>query len=364
MTTNYIKEYRDPEIANQFIRRIHTSAKKPLRLMEVCGTHTMSIFRNGIRSVLPSHVSLLSGPGCPVCVTAQSEMDAVIEIAQDKTTILCIFGDLMKIPGSQSSLRIESSKGLDIRVVYSSFDALRIAEINPKKRVVFVAIGFETTIPAIAGTILMAEKKGLSNFYIYSAHKVIPPALHMLVQNRDIRIDGFLLPGHVAVVLGVQGFQDFFNFTKIPCVVAGFEPVDILDAIYRLVQQHEQSAPALDNAYQRVVTHEGNVKAQHMMYQVFQAANARWRGLGEILNSGLELKPQYNQFCAKQAFGVTLPPIEVEPPECLCGKILQGINIPTECIFFNRKCTPEHPMGPCMVSMEGTCAAYFQYGIT
>jgi hydrogenase expression/formation protein HypD len=356
----HVDEYRDAKLSQQLVQQIRSAHLPPIRLMEVCGTHTVSIFRNGIRSLLPESIALLSGPGCPVCVTAQGEIDAFIELAGLDDTIVTTFGDLMRVPGTRSSLQKQRAEGKDIRMVYSTFDALDIARENPSKQVVFLGIGFETTAPTIAAALITAEQTGVKNFFVYCAHKVVPPALETLLSMPEIRLDGFLLPGHVSVVIGTRGYEPVFQKFQVPSVVAGFEPADILHAIHRLVCQIKEGKPALENAYPRVVSAEGNRKAREMMAQVFVPSDAVWRGIGVIAQSGLKIRDEYAHMDAARQL-----PIEIlaaaEPKGCACGEILTGIRIPPECPLYRKRCTPMNPVGPCMVSSEGTCAAYYRY---
>ena len=268
--------------------------------MEVCGTHTVSIFRSGIRSVLPGSITLLSGPGCPVCVTSQKDIDSFVSLSRMKDVIITTFGDLMRVPGSGSSLQKENAEGGDIRMVYSTFDALKIAEKNPDKEVIFLGVGFETTTPTIAASILAAKKTGLTNFSVFSAHKTVPPALFALMKTENVKIDGFLLPGHVTVVIGMDAYQPFAEKFQIPCVVGGFEPADILQAIYKITKQIERSSPDLENAYPRAVTKTGNEKAKVIMKKVFAVSDADWRGIGAIPESGLDIREEFEFFNAKK----------------------------------------------------------------
>jgi len=360
MTLKYIDEYRDSEISRSLTAKIKSISTKDVRLMEVCGTHTVSIFRSGIRSVLPQTISLLSGPGCPVCVTDQGEIDAFIELARIDDVIIATFGDLMRVPGTRSSLQKESAGGRDIRVVYSTFDALEIARKNPAQKVVFLGVGFETTAPTIAAAILSAAQTGVSNFSVISAHKLVPPALEALMAAEQINIDGFILPGHVSVIIGLNAYRSFFDRHRVPCVVAGFEPTDILQAITLLVEMLEAGRPALDNAYPRAVTPEGNIKAQQILDEIFEPADACWRGIGVIPQSGLKIREQYAAHDAQKLFDVQIPDART-PKGCACGEILIGTKTPPECALYKKVCTPMDPVGPCMVSTEGTCAAYYRY---
>ncbi len=360
MGLKYVDEYRDGALARQIVEKIHQISHRPLRLMEVCGTHTTAIFRHGIRSVLPHWITLLSGPGCPVCVTAQKEIDAFVALTRIKDVIVTTFGDLIRVPGSVSSLEKEKAAGADVRVVYSLFDALKIAKTHPDQPVVFCAVGFETTIPTIAAGLLMADQQKADNFFIYSANKLTPPALAALMETDGVAVDGFLLPGHVSVITGTRAYQGIFDTYRIPSVIAGFEPADILTAILKLVEQNETGVPALENAYLRAVSDKGNTKAQEISAAVFEVCDAVWRGIGMIPASGMRLKPAYARFDAAHAFELDLVDLP-EPPGCACGQILMGLKTPVECRLYKKKCTPMTPVGPCMVSSEGACAAFYRY---
>jgi hydrogenase expression/formation protein HypD len=360
MSLKHIEEYRDPKISRHLIERIKAASKHNIRLMEVCGTHTVSIFRSGMRSVLPSTISLLSGPGCPVCVTDQREIDAFIELARLDDVIVTTFGDLMRVPGSNSSLQKESAEGHDIRMVYSTFDALKIAQNNPAKKIVFLGVGFETTAPTIAAAIWQAYQMKVDNFSVISAHKLVPPALETLMSLEDVQLDGFILPGHVSVIIGLNAYRSFFDSYAVPCVVAGFEPADILQAIAMLIEMIESGRPGLDNAYPRAVTEQGNAKAQEILREIFEPADACWRGIGMIPQSGLKIRAEYAAHDAAQQFELRVPEPKIAPG-CACGDILTGKKIPPECRLYRKVCTPTDPVGPCMVSTEGTCAAYYKY---
>ncbi len=356
----YIKAYRDADLAKNIIRTIQAESKKELSLMEVCGTHTMSIFRYGIRSVLPSNITLLTGPGCPVCVTAQKDIDAFVEFARLENVIVTTFGDLMNVPGSGSSLAKEKAMGADVKIVYSMFDAMEIAKNNQDKEVVFCGVGFETTIPTIAAGILSARNKGIKNFSVYSANKLTPPALAALMETEGVQIDGFILPGHVSVITGTDAYRSTFAKYDIPSVIAGFEPIDILKAVLMLIRQNENSLPALENAYPRAVSDHGNVKAKKIMNQVFEICDAVWRGIGEIPSSGMRLKSEYSRFDAAVQFNMDRVDVP-EPKGCACGEILMGLKTSESCSLYKKTCTPINPVGPCMVSSEGACAAYYRY---
>lgn len=356
----HAEEYRDPAIARRLIDAIHQESRRPVRLMEVCGTHTMAVFRSGIRSVLPEAISLLSGPGCPVCVTDQSEIDAFVRIARTPDVITATFGDLMRVPGTESSLGEARAEGADVRVVYSTFDALAIARKHPDRRVVFLGVGFETTAPTIAASIIAARDQGLANYSVFSAHKRVMPALFALLAMEDIRVDGFLLPGHVSLVIGADAYRPLFERHQVPCVIAGFEPGDVLDGIHRLVRQIARRRPDLENAYPRAVTPEGNRKAQAILASVFHPVDAAWRGMGRIPASGLAIRDEFAALDARRVFDIDLTPVP-EPRGCGCGQVITGRMTPPECRLFRKACTPAHPVGPCMVSSEGTCAAYYRY---
>jgi hydrogenase expression/formation protein HypD len=360
MTIAYAEEYRDPAIARHLVGRIRETRHDPVRLMEVCGTHTMAIFRHGIRALLPDTITLLSGPGCPVCVTAQGDIDAFVELSRRKDVILATFGDLMRVPGSGSCLQTESAAGADVRVVYSALDALDIARREPHRQVVFLGVGFETTAPTIAASILSARKMELTNFSVYCTHKTVPAALDALMDNPAVKVDGFLLPGHVSVIIGLDAYKPFFRRHRTAAVVAGFEPVDILQGVLELVTMLAGGAPALANAYPRAVTDQGNIQARRVMDQVFAPCDASWRGLGVIPGSGLAIRPELAALDAVQRFGLRVIDAP-EPRGCACGDILSGIRTPPECTLFRKLCTPMNPVGPCMVSSEGTCAAYYRY---
>ncbi len=362
MTLKYINEYRDSELTRHLVDKIKHTSKHPIRLMEVCGTHTVSIFRSGIRSVLPETISLLSGPGCPVCVTDQTDIDAFIELAKFDDVIITTFGDLMRVPGTHSSLLKERADGRDIRVTYSTFDALEIAKKNPDKNVVFLGVGFETTAPTIAAAIISAAEMGVDNFSAIAAHKRVPPALAALMDADNVQIDGFILPGHVSVIIGVKAYEPFYKQHQIPCVIAGFEPADILQAIGMLVEQIETGQPVLENAYPRAVTLAGNTKAQKMLDDVFYPADVCWRAIGVIPQSGLKIRPKYERHDAAKIFDIQVSD-STDPKGCACGEILIGVKTPPECPLYKTVCNPIDPVGPCMVSTEGTCAAYYKYHI-
>jgi hydrogenase expression/formation protein HypD len=352
--------YRDPELAKGLVQQIKSRSQRPVRLMEVCGTHTVSLFRSGVRSLLPETLTLLSGPGCPVCVTAQGEIDAFVQLARRPDTIVTTFGDLLRVPGSGASLQEVKATGADVRIVYSAADALTIARANPAREVVFLGVGFETTAPTIAATLMGARRTGCPNFSVAATHKTVPVALEALLDRPDLEVDGLLLPGHVSVMIGMAGYRPFFDKTRMPAVVTGFEPTDLLMGIAELVSQIETGRPRLANAYPRAVTEAGNPKAMALLAQVFAPADVQWRGLGVIPASGLALRPEFEAFDALKRFEVEIVDTP-EPRGCACGQILTGTRIPPQCPLYKTACTPVHPVGPCMVSSEGTCAAYYRY---
>jgi len=364
----YLDEYRNAEIARKILANIKAittlalerSEGKEIRLMEVCGTHTVAIFKSGIRNLLPKNISLLSGPGCPVCVTPNEDIDKALYIARQKDVVLTTFGDMIKVPGSNSSLEKERAQGADIRIVYSALDALDIARRNPQKKVVLLGIGFETTSPTIASVILSAEKEGIDNFFILVAHKLIPPAMKALLDAEEVKIDGFLCPGHVSTIIGSSPYEFIPTDYGVPCVIAGFEPLDILQSILMAIQQIEKQKAKVEIEYRRAVRPNGNTTALKVLHEVFEICDAGWRGLGMIPQSGLQFRRKYHQFDAESAFDINVSP-GGEPKGCLCGEILRGVKVPTDCTLFGKVCTPEEPVGPCMVSFEGTCAAYFKY---
>jgi hydrogenase expression/formation protein HypD len=334
---------------------------KSLRLMEVCGTHTVAIFKAGIRQLLPENIELVSGPGCPVCVTPNEYLDTAIAYSRKSDVIITTFGDMLKVPGSSSSLAIEKAQGADIRIVYSSLEALEIAENHPDKKVIFLAVGFETTAPTAAAAILMADEAKLTNFYVLSAHKLVPPALRALLTAGDSHVDGFLLPGHVSAIIGLEPYEFLSKEYNIPAVIAGFEPLDILQSVYILLQQIRYKAAKLENQYSRIVPERGNLAACNVLSQVYQEADAVWRGIGEIPKSGLVIRKKYQAFDAR----LNIPIVVEETKEakgCQCGNVLRGLLLPTDCLLFGKACRPEHPIGSCMVSVEGTCAAWYKYG--
>jgi len=357
----WLDSYRNGEIAAKLTAVLKKQKDLPeVRFMEVCGTHTVSICRHGIRELMPAAVTLTSGPGCPVCVTATADIDTFIKAAEIKDAIITTFGDLLRVPGSGSSLQDARAEGADIRTVYSSLDALEIARQNPGRQVIFLGVGFETTTPTVAAAILTAEQEGLKNFSVISSHKVMPPALEALLSDSQIQIDGLICPGHVSIMIGADAYEPFVEHYKIPCVIAGFEPVDILKAVVMLTEQVKTGRPEVAIAYDRAVTREGNRQAMAVMNRIFEPVNALWRGLTVIPDSGLEIRPEYDFYNARKRFDLTIPEAK-DPAGCACGDVLKSIKTPADCKLFGRACVPEHPIGPCMVSGEGACGAYYKY---
>jgi len=329
--------------------------------MEFCGGHTVTILRYGIRQVLPPAIEMVSGPGCPVCVTANADLDKAIALAQMPDVIITTFGDMLKVPGSHSSLQRIKADGADVRTVYSTIDALKIAEDNPTKRVVFLGIGFETTAPTIAASILQAEESGIENYYVLSIHKLCPPVIRAILDSGEVKLDGLICPGHVSTIIGSHPWEFIARDYGIPCAVSGFEPLDILQCIDMLVSQVENGEAKVEIAYRRGVRPEGNQVALRLMKQVLEPCPAQWRGMGEVLASGLRLRKEFQRFDAEFAFEIN-PGATHEPKGCICGEVLRGVKTPLDCPLFGRACTPESPVGPCMVSAEGSCSAHYLYG--
>jgi hydrogenase expression/formation protein HypD len=362
MQLKYIDEFRDPATARALVARIRRDAgDAPVRLMEVCGTHTVAIARSGIRPLLSGAVEMVSGPGCPVCVTPDGYIDAAIALGREKGAMLASFGDMLRVPGRSSSLEKEKGRGLDVRVVYSPLDAVALAAASPGREVVFLGVGFETTAPAIAGAIRTAAARGAANFSVLSSVRTIPEAMMILASDPEVRIEGFLCPAHVSAIIGADAYRPVAETHRIPCVVAGFEPLDILLGISMLLRQKRKGVARVENEYSRVATAAGNRKAQELVREVFVPCDTGWRGIGTIPGSGLRISDAHAAFDAEAKFGV---PVLFSPEKtaCRCGDVLKGKIVPPECPLFGKACVPEEPYGPCMVSGEGTCAAYHKYG--
>ena len=360
--------FKDPQLAKGVIEGINRLAAEldqkrdgePIRLMEVCGTHTMAIAKNGLRAVMPDNIILTGGPGCPVCVTANPDLDVANALAANHDLTITTFGDMLKVPGSHSSLNEEKGNGADVRVVYSPLDALSLADAHPELEVVFVAVGFETTTPIIAATIKRARDMNLENFSVYGINKTVPLALRAIADDPQIKVNALLLPGHVSTIIGLEPYRFLSDEFGVPGVIAGFEPLDILQGIYMLLQQMLDDRTEIEIGYARGVHEEGNPRAVEIMNKVFEPCDAAWRGLGVIPGTGLRIRDEFAQFDAAKRFNPQ-PCEPRETPGCACGDILRGVMAPPECRLFGKGCTPQNPIGPCMVSGEGSCAAYYRY---
>jgi hydrogenase expression/formation protein HypD len=357
----YVDEYRDADVARALARRIAETATRPWVLMEVCGGQTHSIVRYGIDRMLPEIVELVHGPGCPVCVTSLEMIDRAHAIAGRPDVIFTSFGDMLRVPGSRGDLLRLRSQGADVRVVYSPLDAVGIARENPRKRVVFFGIGFETTAPANAMAVFQAKKQGVKNFSMLVSHVLVPPSIAAILQAPGNRVQGFLGPGHVCAVMGYREYEALSDTFRVPIVVTGFEPVDLLEGVWMAVKQLEEKRAAVENQYRRCVTREGNRPARELIFEVFEVSDRKWRGVGSIPKSGYRLRYEYREHDAEKLFEVE----EIETSEssaCISGLILRGLKKPSDCPAFGKACTPQTPLGATMVSAEGACAAYYQYG--
>lgn len=356
----YISEFRDHKTAKILAEKIKKITKHNWTIMEICGGQTHSILKYSIDELLPKSISLIHGPGCPVCVTPLEMIDKAIKIASMKDVIFTSFGDMLRVPGSQDDLLTVKANGGDVRMVYSPLDAVKIAQANPDKKVVFFAVGFETTAPANAMSVLTAKNLGLKNYSILCSHVLVPPAIDALMSGYNSNIQGFLAAGHVCTVMGYEEYFPLAEKYKVPIVVTGFEPIDILQGIYKCINLLEEGKPIVDNQYSRVLKREGNLAAKKVIETVFEVTDRKWRGIGLIPKSGFKLRDEFAEFDAEKIFD--LGEIQVDEPEiCIAGEILQGLKLPTECSAFGKECTPENPLGAPMVSTEGACAAYFHY---
>ncbi len=356
----FIDEYRDPAAARQYAEALAKITTRPWTIMEVCGGQTHAIVKFGVDTLLPPQITLLHGPGCPVCVTPVELIDRAIELAARPDVIFTSFGDMLRVPGSHTDLLAVKAGGGDVRMVYSPLDALRIAQLNPDKQVVFFAVGFETTAPANAMAVYQAHKLGIGNFSILVSHVLVPPAIEALLNSPLSRVDGFLAAGHVCAVVGYEEYYPLAARYSVPFVVTGFEPLDILQGVYMVVKQLEEGRAEVENQYSRTVRRAGNVPAQALVREVFEITDRKWRGIGAIPRSGLALRPAFAAYDAEQRFGLAGPGVE-EDTECISGLVLQGVKKPHECPAFGTRCTPERPLGATMVSNEGACAAYYRY---
>jgi hydrogenase expression/formation protein HypD len=357
----YVDEFRDPEAARRLVEQIRVRSTRPIQLMEFCGGHTHAIFKIGLRQLLPTHVQLRSGPGCPVCVTSGADLERAIALASLPDVILTTYGDMVRVPGRRGSLQEARATGADVRIVYSTLDALQIARKNPARQVIFLGVGFETTAPTTAATLLQAEAEGLPNFSVLCLHKLTPPATRAILDAGEVRLDGVLGPGHVTTIIGADAWRFLPEQYGISCVIAGFEPLDILSGVAALIDLYEDGQADVRNVYGRSVSRDGNRVAQEMMEHVFEVSTADWRGFGPIPDSGYTLRGAYAHRDAARIFAIEVADVP-EPRGCRCGEVLRGILEPTECALFRVVCSPRTPVGPCMVSSEGACAAYYQYG--
>lgn len=352
--------FKDPKLARGLIETIHRLAPEHATLMEVCGTHTVAIARNGIRDLMPDGLRLASGPGCPVCVTCNRDIDTVIALARIPNVTITTFGDMTRVPGSTSSLLAEQAAGRSVEIVYSPLDALAFAKAHPEREVVFVGVGFETTTPLVAMAIKRAKAMGLSNFTVFAAHKNMPGALELLVGDPTLELDALILPGHVSTIIGAEPYRFLAEKYGIPGVITGFEPVDVLQGIAMLVRQLHEGRAEIEIAYARGVMPEGNPVALAAIDEVFETCTATWRGLGDIPGSGYRIRDEFANFDAVRHFEPDVEPTR-DPKGCRCGDVLRARIAPNECPLFRTVCTPENPVGPCMVSSEGSCAAYYRY---
>ena len=356
----YLSEYRDPETVHEYLKKIHSITTKSWTLMEICGGQTHSLVKNGILNMLPEKITMVHGPGCPVCVTSVSIIDEAIFLAQQPNVILCSFGDMLRVPGSHKNLLEVKAQGADIRILYSPLEAVQLAIQNPTKEIIFFAVGFETTAPANALSVIQAAKSGVTNYSILASHVLVPPAMEALLSDDENKIDAFLAAGHVCTIMGIEEYYPVAAKYHVPIVVTGFEPVDLLQGIFMAVQQLEKGEYKVENQYARFVQNAGNLLAQKAIHEVFTVTDRMWRGIGSIPDSGYEVNEQYHRFNARLKFNINIPLAE-ENKECISGAIMKGQKKPTDCPHFGKKCNPEHPIGAPMVSSEGACAAYYLY---
>jgi hydrogenase expression/formation protein HypD len=356
----YVTEYRDAAVAQDYARAIAKVTTCPWTLMEICGGQTHSIVKYGVDELLPKEITLVHGPGCPVCVTPLEKIDKALRIAQRPDVIFCSFGDMLRVPGTEGDLFSVKAKGGDVRILYSPVDALRIAKRHPDKEVVFFAVGFETTAPAHAMAVFQANQEGIKNFSVLVSHVLVPPAMEAILSSPECKVQGFLAAGHVCTVMGYTEYEPIATKYHVPIVVTGFEPLDILQGVLMCVTQLEQGRTEVENQYKRSVRRDGNLEAQRLIREVFAVSRRKWRGIGEIPESGLSVSAKYAEYDAELKFGLTDYDAP-ESPDCLSGLVMQGRVKPEECPAFGTKCTPEKPLGAPMVSNEGACAAYFRY---
>ncbi len=357
----FVEEYRNPEAVRRLGEAVRGLVTRPWTLMEICGGQTHTIVKTGLQELLPREITLVHGPGCPVCVTPLEKIDKAVAIAGRPEVIFCSFGDMLRVPGSTRSLFEAKADGGDVRIVYSPLDALRLARENPTRQVVFFAVGFETTAPPNAMTIIQARRENLRNFSVLVSHVLVPPAVRAILESPGCRVQGFLAPGHVCTVMGSEEYERISAEYRVPIVITGFEPLDLLEGIRRAVVQLESGRAEVENQYSRVVRGQGNTIARRVMAEVFEMGPSRWRGIGEIPVSGLALRAAYREFDAEVRFPLEVGPVQ-ECADCIAGLVLQGVRKPFECSAFGNRCTPETPLGAPMVSSEGACAAYYRYG--
>jgi hydrogenase expression/formation protein HypD len=358
----YLSEYRDAAVVKQYIAELNKIVTKPWIIMEVCGGQTHSLVKNGIIELLPKEITMVHGPGCPVCVTPLHLIDKAIYLAEEKNVILCSFGDMLRVPGSKKSLLEAKANGADVRILYSPLEAVSIAKQNPQKQVVFFAVGFETTAPANALSVLHAKRASLKNYSILTSHVLVPAAIEALVNDETNIVQGFLAAGHVCTIMGVSEYYPLVQKNKLPIVITGFEPVDLLQGILMLIKQLENGEHKLENQYSRVVDAKGNLDAVNVIKQVFEVCNREWRGIGEIPLSGYEVKSDFALYDANKKFDIKIEKAQ-ESTECIAGEVLRGVKKPHQCPQFGKKCTPLNPLGAPMVSSEGACAAYYHFSI-
>lgn len=356
----YLSEYRDPQAVNGYLQEISQLVTRSWTIMEVCGGQTHSLVKNGLLSLLPRQINMVHGPGCPVCVTPLHLIDKAIFLAEQKNVILCSYGDMLRVPGSKKSLLEAKAKGADVRILYSPLEAVKLAKENPAKEVVFFAVGFETTAPANALSVIQAQEEGIKNYSILTSHVLVPPAIEAIVSDETNVVQGFLAAGHVCTIMGMDEYFPIVEKYKLPIVITGFEPVDLLQGIYMLVKQLEAGEYRLENQYSRVVKKEGNLQAKKVIETVFQVDHREWRGIGQIPNSGYEINLDYSAYDANKKFKITIEKAE-ESKDCIAGEILRGVKKPFDCPQFGKNCTPLNPLGAPMVSSEGACAAYYHF---
>ena len=360
----YIDEFRNKGLIKKVADKISKIAPcDKVNIMEVCGTHTHNFRRFGLNRLIPNSINLIAGPGCPVCVSTQDYIDKAITLAKQKDIIILTFGDMLRVPGGKASLEKQRAEGSDVRIAYSAWDSLKLAKDNPTKKIIFLAVGFETTAPTIGLSILAAKKENLNNLFFFSSLKLIAPAMDYLVKDKRLNLQGFLCPGHVSTIIGTKPYEFIPKRYKISCCVAGFEPLDILEGIYTLLKQIINNKPKVINQYARVVRQKGNPKAQKIISKVFKISDSSWRGLGGIAQSGLKIKDEFSKFDAEKVFSLYDKRYAIcdKPSRCRCGDILKGLISPMDCLLFAKTCSPDNPKGPCMVSAEGACNAHYKY---